>query len=124
MKPDPAIALTDAGYENYPAAVGATLRFAARHIGKPIYLTETGIAAEDDAIRTRFIEATIAEVRDCIAEGVEVKGYLYWSLLDNFEWVAGYSKKFGLVAVDLKTFRRTIKPSAFILARHARANQL
>lgn len=116
--------LTDAGYENYPAAVGATLRYAAKHIDKPIYLTETGIAAEDDAIRVKFIEDTIAEVRKCMAEGIAVKGYLYWSLLDNFEWVAGYSKKFGLVGVDLKTFKRTIKPSAWTLAKHAKANLL
>ena len=120
MRPDGSVLLTDMGYENYPHAIGACIRYAAEHIGRPIYLTETGIAATDDRIRARFIEATIAEVAKCIAQGVDVKGYLYWSLLDNFEWTSGYAKKFGLVAVDRTTFRRTVKPSARVLAAHAR----
>jgi beta-glucosidase len=53
-----------------------------------------------------------------------VKGYLYWSLLDNFEWVSGYAKQFGLVAVDRKTFRRTLKPSARYLGMRAKENAL
>ena len=116
--------LTAAGYEYYPAAVGATIRYAAKHIGKPIYLTETGIATEDDARRIAFIRDTIAEVRACIAEGIDVKSYIYWSLLDNFEWTAGYDKHFGLVAVDRSTFRRSPKPSARYLGAQARANRL
>ncbi|WCM28498.1 family 1 glycosylhydrolase [Sphingomonas sp. QA11] len=116
--------LTAAGYEYYPAAVGATIRYAAKHIGKPIYLTETGIATEDDARRVAFIRDTIAEVRACIAEGIDVKSYIYWSLLDNFEWTAGYDKHFGLIAVDRATFRRSPKPSARYLGAQARANRL
>lgn len=124
MKPEPGIPLTDMGYENYPHAIGATIRYAHEHIGRPIYLTETGIAATDDAIRARFIDATVAEVARCIADGIDVKGYIYWSLLDNFEWTSGYAKQFGLVAVDRTTFKRTVKPSAHVLAAHARANRL
>ncbi|KQS02345.1 beta-glucosidase [Sphingomonas sp. Leaf357] len=124
MKSEPGVPLTDMGYENYPHAIGATLRYAAIHIDRPIYLTETGIAAEDDAIRVKFIADTLAEVRKCIDEGIAVKGYLYWSLLDNFEWTSGYAKKFGLVAVDRQTFRRTLKPSARYLGARARANLL
>ncbi|MES2452574.1 MAG: family 1 glycosylhydrolase [Pseudomonadota bacterium] len=120
----PGAELTAAGYEYYPAAVGATIRYAAKHIGKPIYLTETGIATEDDARRVAFIRDTIAEVRACIAEGIDVKSYIYWSLLDNFEWTAGYDKHFGLVAVDRSTFRRSPKPSARYLGAQARANRL
>jgi beta-glucosidase len=123
MKPEPGVPLTDMGYENYPHAIGATIRYAAERIGRPIYLTETGIAATDDTIRGRFIDETIAEVAKCIAEGIDVKGYLYWSLLDNFEWTSGYAKQFGLVAVDRKTFKRTIKPSARRLAAHATGNR-
>lgn len=121
---DGSVPLTDMGYENYPPAVGATIRYAAKHIGRPIYLTETGIGTTDDAARARFIDATVAEVARCIAEGIDVKGYLYWSLLDNFEWTSGYAKQFGLVAVDRKTFKRTVKPSARVLAAHARARKL
>jgi beta-glucosidase len=124
MPPEPGALLTDMGYENYPHAIGATLRYAAEHIGRPIYLTETGIAATDDAIRVKFIDATLAEVGKCIDEGIDVKGYIYWSLLDNFEWVSGYAKKFGLVAVDRKTFRRTLKPSARYLGARAKAGLL
>jgi len=124
MKPEPGVPLTDMGYENYPSAIGATLRYAARHIDKPIYLTETGIGTTDDTIRVKFIDATMAEVAKCIAEGIAVKGYLYWSLLDNFEWTSGYAKQFGLVTVDRKTFRRTLKPSARYLGARAKANLL
>jgi beta-glucosidase len=124
LPPEPGVPLTDMGYENYPHAIGATLRYAAEHIGRPIYLTETGIAATDDAIRVKFIDATLAEVDKCIDDGIDVKGYIYWSLLDNFEWVSGYARKFGLVAVDRKTFRRTPKPSARYLGMRAKAGWL
>ena len=124
MKPEAGVPLTDMGYENYPHAIGATIRYAHEHIGRPIYLTETGIAATDDAIRAKFIDATVAEVARCIADGIDVEGYLYWSLLDNFEWTSGYAKQFGLVAVDRTTFKRSVKPSAHVLAAHARANRL
>lgn len=124
LPPDGSVPLTDMGYENYPPAIGACLRYAAEHIGRPVYLTETGIGSTDDAVRAAYIDATVAEVAKCIADGVAVKGYLYWSLLDNFEWTSGYAKQFGLVAVDRKTFKRTLKPSARVLAAHARANRL
>ncbi|SEH13847.1 aryl-beta-glucosidase [Sphingopyxis sp. YR583] len=104
--------LTAMGYEYYPAAVGATLRYAARHIDKPVYLTETGIGTDDDRRRIAFIDATLNELRRCIADGIDVKGYIYWSLLDNFEWTRGYAPHFGLVAVDRHNFARTPKPSA------------
>ena len=61
-------------------------------------------------------------MRACLDEGIPVHSYLYWSLLDNFEWTSGYDKHFGLVAVDLKTFKRTPKPSAYHLGRRARLN--
>lgn len=124
MKPEPGVPVTDMGYENYPSAIGYCLRYAAKHIGKPVYLTETGIGTTDDAARIAFIAATIDQVSRCIDDGVAVKGYLYWSLLDNFEWTSGYAKKFGLVAVDRKTFARTLKPSARYLGMRARANRI
>ncbi|RDE07342.1 glycoside hydrolase family 1 protein [Sphingomonas aracearum] len=124
MKPEAGVPVTDMGYENYPSAIGATIRFAARHIGKPIYLTETGLGTNDDTQRVAFIKATMAEVGKCLDEGLDVRGYLYWSLLDNFEWTSGYAKKFGLVAVDRTTFKRTPKPSAAYLGMRARANRI
>jgi beta-glucosidase len=119
VPPPPGAELTAAGYEYYPQALGATIRLAARKTNKPIYVTETGIATEDDARRSAFIDATVAQVRQCIAEGIPVHGYIYWSLLDNFEWKKGYSQRFGLVSVDRQTFKRTVKPSARRLASYA-----
>ena len=72
---------------------------------------ENGVAAEDDRLRVRFIRRALEGVEDCIAEGIPVKGYLHWTLLDNFEWQKAYSVKFGLIAVDRATQKRTVKPS-------------
>ena len=104
--------ITAAGYEYYPQALGETIRLAARKTSKPIYVTESGIATDDDSRRVAWLDVCIAEVRQCIADGIPVHSYLYWSLLDNFEWTQGYSQRFGLVAVDRATFKRTPKPSA------------
>jgi beta-glucosidase len=116
--------LTAAGYEFYPQALATTIRWAHRTIGKPIYVTESGIGTDDDARRIAFIDQALDGVRACIDEGIPVHSYLYWSLLDNFEWSSGFSKHFGLVAVDLKTFKRTPKPSARYLGERARRGLL
>lgn len=115
---------TAAGYEYYPPALGYTIRLAAKKTNKPIYVTETGIATDDDTRRVAWLDATLAEVAKCRAEGIDVKSYMYWSLLDNFEWTSGYGQHFGLVSVDRKTFKRTPKPSAFHLAKRVRAGVL
>jgi beta-glucosidase len=116
--------MTAAGYEFYPQALAATIRWAHRTIGKPIYVTESGIGTDDDSRRIAFIEQALEGVRACIDEGIPVHSYLYWSLLDNFEWSSGFDKHFGLVAVDLKTFKRSPKPSAAFLGRRARLGLL
>jgi beta-glucosidase len=71
-----------------------------------------------------WIDETIAQVAACMAEGIDVRSYIYWSLLDNFEWSSGYGQHFGLVAVDRTTFDRTVKPSARHLAARVRAGTL
>jgi beta-glucosidase len=120
----PGTEMTAAGYEYYPPALGHTIRLAAQKTNKPIYVTETGIATDNDARRVAWIDETIAEVARCIADGIDVKSYIYWSLLDNFEWSSGYGQHFGLVSVDLKTFARTLKPSARHLGARARAGTM
>jgi beta-glucosidase len=80
--------------------------------GVPIFVTEHGMATDDDTRRVAFLEPSLDGLRDAIADGVPVLGYLHWSLLDNFEWTFGYDLKLGLVAVDRETFARTPKPSA------------
>jgi beta-glucosidase len=114
--------LTMMGYEDRPQALAATCRFAWERTKTPIIVTENGWAGEDDARRAEFIVEALAELRGAIADGVDVRGYFYWSLLDNYEWVMGYGPKFGLIGVDRETMRREIKPSAVVLGAIARAD--
>ncbi|MDB5703296.1 MAG: glycoside hydrolase family 1 [Sphingomonas bacterium] len=116
--------LTAAGYEFYPQALAETIRYAARKTGKPIYVTENGIGTDDDTRRIAYIDAALAGVRTCMDEGIDIRSYMCWSLLDNFEWVYGYAQRFGLVSVDRTTFKRTPKPSAIHLGKRAKANLL
>ena len=116
--------MTAAGYEFYPQALGGTIRLAAERTGRPVYVTENGIATNDDTRRIAYIDAALAEVRDCVDEGIDVRGYIHWSLLDNFEWTSGYGQHFGLVGVDFDTFERTPKPSAHHLGAIARKGEL
>jgi beta-glucosidase len=104
--------LTGAGYEYYPQALGEVLRLTARKTRKRILVTESGIGTDDDSRRIAWLDASVEQVRQCLDEGIAVGSYLYWSLLDNFEWTQGYTQHFGLVAVDRRTFARTLKPSA------------
>ena len=78
---------------------------------KPIYITENGVACKDDRFRIIFISEYLSAIRQAISFGADVRGYLHWSLLDNYEW-GSYKPKFGLYAVDLETFERTAKPSS------------
>ena len=124
VAPPPGAELTLSGYEYYPQALAATIRWAHAAIGKPIYVTESGISTHDDARRIAFIDQALDSVRACLDDGIMVHSYLYWSLLDNFEWTSGYGVPFGLVAVDRRSFRRTLKPSAHHLGAIARANRI
>lgn len=103
--------VSDMGWELYPRGLEKILVEFALH-GKPIYITENGLADERDANRSWFIRESLAAVRSAIKKGVDVRGYFHWSLLDNFEWDKGFWPKFGLVAVDRKTLKRTTRPSA------------
>ncbi len=81
---------------------------------KPIVITESGIADEKDLQRGEYIRGHITSVARALKEGVPIFGFLYWSLLDNYEWSFGFTKKFGLVEVDYETQERKIRPSALI----------
>jgi beta-glucosidase len=116
---------TQLGQEYYPQALGNTIRRAWKSTGgTPILVTESGIATAFDEKRISYIEAAMREVLACLAAGIEVRSYLYWSLLDNFEWSLGYGPTFGMVAVDRQTFARRPKPSANWFGRVARARAL
>src|SRR6185312_10541782 len=124
LAPEPGIELTQMGYEFWPEALEASLRYAAERAAVPMYVTENGVSTEDDTRRIEYIQRALAGVRNCLASGIDVRGYIHWSLLDNFEWIMGYRPKFGLVAVDRQTQERTIKPSAHYLGAAARGNRI
>jgi beta-glucosidase len=112
------------GWEVYPEALEHTVRLGAEQAGVPVMVTENGMATDDDAARLAYTRGALEGLDRAIGDGVDVRGYLHWTLLDNFEWMAGYAKTFGLVAVDRETFARTVKPSARWLGEVARANAL
>lgn len=112
--------LTQMDYEIYPQALEACIRKACKELQMPIMVTENGIAVDDDAVRVDFIQKATDGIANCIADGIPVKGYMYWSLVDNFEWQKGYSMTFGLIAVDRSTQKRTAKPSLTYLGNLAK----
>jgi beta-glucosidase len=118
---------TQMGWEIYPEGLhGFLTRLAQDYVGPlPIYVTENGMANADrilngtvnDHIREDYLFAHLDATRRAIAAGANVKGFFYWSLLDNYEWAEGYEKRFGLVHVDFETLQRTPKASYHALAR-------
>ncbi len=109
-------------WEVYPEALGHSVRFAAEQAGVPVLVTENGMATGDDEARIAYTRAALEGLAQCIDDGVDVRGYLHWTLLDNFEWNAGYAITFGLVSVDRETFARTVRPSGRWLGQVAIAN--
>jgi beta-glucosidase len=125
LGPEDGVELTQMGYEFWPEALEATIRRAWDVTEQtPVLVTENGISTDDDTRRVEYVRRALEGVLRCIADGIEVQGYTYWSALDNFEWAEGYRPKFGLVAVDRDTQERTPKPSATWLGGVARANAL
>jgi beta-glucosidase len=112
------------GWEFYPEALEACIRRASALAGIPVLVTENGVAVADDRERIEYVERALRGVLACLRDGIDVRGYVYWTLLDNFEWAFGYAPTFGLVAVDRATLERTPRPSARWLGAVARANAL
>ena len=124
LPPPQGAELTQMGYEFYPDSLEHTVRLPAKETGVPVIVTENGVATGDDARSVEYIQRALGGVKSCIDDGVVVRGYIHWSLLDNFEWVYGYAPKYGLIAVDRETQKRTVKPSAGMLGKIAKANSL
>lgn len=99
---------SDMGYAVYPEGLYRALKEVA-DLGRPIYVTENGIADRSDDHRGLFIRRSLYALSKAIEEGLDVRGYYYWSLMDNFEWAKGYGMKFGLYEVDFSTQRRTLR---------------
>ncbi|HYN42265.1 MAG TPA: GH1 family beta-glucosidase [Thermoanaerobaculia bacterium] len=124
---------TETGWEVYPDGLYDVLTWVRRRYGNvPLYVTENGAAFYDppvspepllnDPLRVAYLDAHLGAVRRAIAEGVDVRGYFAWSLLDNMEWAHGYRKRFGIVHVDFATQKRTPKASARFYAEVIRTN--
>jgi beta-glucosidase len=123
--PEEGVRTTLMGYEFWPEALEETIRRAwdlTDHT--PVLVTENGIGTDRDEERIEYVERALKGVLRAIADDIEVLGYTYWSLLDNFEWALGYGPTFGIVAVDRRTFTRTPKPSARWYGDVAKANAL
>ncbi len=100
---------TDMGWEIYPEGLYRVLKTVSGYTSKPVYITENGIADDGDTKRAQYIEDHLRMVNKAIAEGMNIRGYFYWSLMDNFEWAHGFEKRFGLYHVDYDTQQRTLR---------------
>lgn len=109
--------VTQMDYENYPQALEHVIRRVYQELPIPIMVTENGIATADDHERVEFINQALHGVSNCVADQIPVLGYMYWSLLDNFEWQKGFSITFGLIAVDRSTQTRYPKESLKFLGQ-------
>ena len=114
---------TDFGWEYYPESLYHAIIELARY-DKPIYITENGLADASDELRQQFIPAALTALHRALSAGAPVRGYFYWSLLDNFEWDKGYWLRFGLIHVDYQTQTRTIRRSAEAYAKVCETNML
>jgi beta-glucosidase len=122
LGPEEGVKVLIMGYEFWPESLEATIRYVRSKLDIPIYVTENGIGTTDDAERIEYVRRALQGVVRCLQDGIDVRGYYYWSLLDNFEWVFGYGPQFGLIAVDRATQLRSFKPSAQYLGEIARTN--
>jgi len=122
LGPEEGVRTTLMGYEFWPQALEATVRRAAEVAQVPIYVTENGIGTDDDRQRVRFIANHLASVREAMDAGADIRGYLYWCSVDNFEWTFGYNRNFGLIACDRETYQRMPKPSADYFGELCRTN--
>lgn len=114
--------VSDLGWEIFPEGIFDILADISDH--KPIYITECGIASTNDDRRTRFLIQYLSEVYRAIESGIKVKGFFYWSLVDNFEWHEGFGPRFGLIEVDYATQKRKIRPSAYVYSEIAKYNKI
>ena len=107
---------SDLGWAVHPQGFGSVLREAGAY-GLPIYVTENGLADREDTMRSSYILSHLKEIAMARREGIDIRGFYYWSLLDNFEWIKGFGPRFGLFHVDYQTLARSARPSAQLYRR-------
>lgn len=101
--------LTDTGWEVHPRGLEKVVKYAS-NLNVPIIITENGIATHDGQKKIKFIKGHVDVLERCLENGIDVRGYFYWSLIDNYEWLRGFDARFGLYRVDFDTFER--KPTS------------
>ena len=107
---NPAVPHNDLGWEIYPQGLHDLIRYVWARYELPIVVTENGVSEPGDELRPRFLVDHILAVQQAMREGADVRGYLHWSLIDNFEWNRGYTARFGLASVDRASPTRTRTP--------------
>lgn len=112
---------SDMGWNIYPEGLCGALLMLKRY-GKPLWVSEAGVADAADRIRADYITRLVHCMQVAIEKGADVRGYMYWSLLDNYEWALGFEKRFGLVAVDYETQERTVRQSAYVYKKICEEN--
>ena len=120
----PGLPLSSAGWAIDPIALRVALTDLWEECGLPILITENGVADDHDELRPAYLRDHLEAVVDAIELGVDVRGYLYWTAWDNFEWAEGYTKRFGLFSVDRETQERIAKPSAAMFAEICRTHEV
>lgn len=114
---------TDMDWDIYPEGLEDALLMLARY-KKPLFVSESGIADERDVHRADYITRQVQAVGRAILRGADVRGHMYWSLLDNYEWALGFEKRFGLIHINYDTLERTIRPSAYVYKKICEENAI
>ncbi|MHA1687544.1 MAG: glycoside hydrolase family 1 protein [Candidatus Heimdallarchaeaceae archaeon] len=115
---------TQMGWGVYPEGLYHAIMRTHKMLGKPIYVTENGIATLDDEWRKEFIIKHLLVVHKAIKDGANVEGYFYWSSIDNFEWAEGFEPRFGLIGINYDTQERIVRDSAKMYGNIAKNNAL
>lgn len=121
--PDPSFPKTEMGWDIYPEGLYRVLMELKRYKMK-IFITENGLSDSTDSKRRGFIADHLAQVHRAIRDGVDVRGYFHWSLLDNYEWAEGFEKRFGMIEINFKTQERKVRPSAYFYKEICETNSL
>ena len=111
------------GWDIYPQGL-YDLLISLKKYNLPVFILENGICTEDDSLRWDYIKEHLASINRAMLKGVNIWGYIYWSLLDNFEWDKGFAPRFGLIDVDYNNYRRSVRDSARQLAQVSRTGRM
>ena len=122
---DPKLLCEGLGWEPYPDGLLYNLRRLKKEFpNKPIYITENGLGTSDDEWRQKYLIHHLMRVHQAIQEGIDIRGFFEWSLMDNFEWAEGYSSHFGLYEVNYATQQRIKRDSADLYGMIAKNNSV